>query len=332
MKDLSKVAGGIARAQKLTPEERSEIAIKASQKAWDTSIPYATHEGILRIGDKTINCVVTETGDRILSIKNFFETFGRTSRGYKRINREIIRPPFMDALNLEPFISAQLEELVKPVEYRGLNGKIAKGYKADLLPQVCLTYLKADTAGKTTPSQKRIVETSVVIIGALSTVGIIALVDEATGYQRDRATDALSKLLQAYIAKELQPWVATVPADFYKELFRLRGLNYLESSVKRPIYFGTLTNNILYARLAPGILEELKRICPRNEKGQLKHKYFQKLTENHGTIKLRERLASVVSIMKLSENYKDFMEKINKIHPILSLDEFNEDEDTGVGI
>ena len=52
-----------------------------------------------------------------------------------------------------------------------------------------------------------------------SRVGIIALVDEATGYQDVRARDALAKILEEYIAKELRKWVRTFPPDFYKEMF-----------------------------------------------------------------------------------------------------------------
>lgn len=80
------------------------------------------------------------------------------------------------------------------------------------------------------------------------------------------------------------------------------------------------------------MLEELKRTCPRNEKGQLKHKYFQKLTQSHGAIRFREHIASVVSIMKLSKDYAHFMQNINQIHPKFIMDEFNEADDTGVGI
>ena len=329
---LSKSVGGLARATKLTPERRQNIAKDAAAKRWDDSIPQASHQGTLSISGKHITCVVTESGDRILSVKNVFETFGRTSRGYRRLNREVIMPPFMDALNLKPFISKELEGLIQPIEYRDLNGKLSKGYRAEILPQICLTYLKADSAKKTTKSQQKMVETSQVIIGALSTIGIIALVDEVTGYQQDRKKDALSRILEAYISKELKPWVSTVPSSFYKELFRVRGLEYSESSVKRPLYFGKLTNNILYSRLALGVLEELKRICPRNEKGRLKHKYFQKLTENAGYIKLKEHLASVVSILKLSDNYRDFIHKLNKIHPKYLMDDFNEEEDNEAGL
>jgi len=334
MKNQSEVISAFPVTKKLTHEQRVEIGKLGAKKHWDPSIPIAVNQGILHIGDKQIDCVVTENGDRILSMTTVFETFGRTCRGYKRANREIIMPPFLDALNLTEFISPELKELCSPVEYRNLKGKLSKGYKAQILPQICMTYLNAEISGKIThPSQIKMSRVCHVIIGALSTVGIIALVDEATGFQQDRTKDALGKILNAFIAKELQPWTSTVPLDYYKELFRLRGIENFDCNVKKPWHFGHITNNVLYSRLAPGVLEELKRVCPRNEKGALKHRYFQKLTENTGYLKFTQHLASVVSVMKLSDDYNDFMEKLDRIHPKRSMDELEEIEgDTGKGL
>jgi len=334
MKNESKAAGGLARAEKLTPEQRSESARIAAKKHWDPSIPIASNQGILCIGDKQIDCVVTEGGDRILSMTTVFEAFGRKCRGYKRINREVIMPPFIDALNLTEFVSSDLRQLCAPMEFRNLKGKLSKGYKAEILPQICLTYLKAEIAGKLNPTQRKMAEICHIIISALSTVGIIALVDEATGFQQDRNKDALGRILNAFIAKELQPWTSTVPLDYYQELFRIRGIEHFDCNVKRPWHFGHITNNILYSRLAPGVLEELKRICPRNEKGQLKHRYFQQLTANTGYLKFTQHLASVVSIMKLSDDYNDFMQKLDKIHPKRTMDEIQDEpeEDNGKGL
>lgn len=82
-----------------------------------------------------------------------------------------------------------------------------------------------------------------------------------------------------------------------------------------PAYFGHLTNDIVYKRLAPGVLEELRRVTPRDDKGRTKHRYFQRLTANHGYPRLREHLGSVVTAMKLSKDWPDFMEKLNMPHP-----------------
>lgn len=149
----------------------------------------------------------------------------------------------------------------------------------------------------------------------LARVGIIALVDEATGYQDIRTKNALAKILEEFVDRELRAYLPTFPADFYKELFRLRGLPYSTESVARPQYFGLLTNDIVYKRLAPGALEELKKVQDKTPGGQTKHKLFQRLTGNAGYPKLREHLGSVVTLMKLSADYDDFKAKLDLLHP-----------------
>ena len=121
---------------------------------------------------------------------------------------------------------------------------------------------------------------------------------------------------EEFIAKELRPYIQIFPDQFYEQIFRLRGMEFPRESVKRPRYFGHLTNDIVYARLAPGVLEKLREITPRREDGRLKHHYTRRLSDNVGLDKLREHLASVITIMKLSSDYDtDFMEKLDKVHP-----------------
>jgi hypothetical protein len=210
-----------------------------------------------------------------------------------------------------------------PIKFRFPGGgRPAYGYEATILADLCDVILAAREmgAGALHPQQMHIAKQCEILVRGFARVGIIALVDEATGYQRDRTKDALAKILEAFIDKELQPWIQTFPADYYEQMFRLRGLVYPTASVKRPQYFGGLTNDIVYKRLAPGVLEELKRVTPKNEAGRPKNKFFQRLTANLGYPKLREHLGSVVAIMKLSDDWIDFRKKLDRIHP--RLDEF----------
>jgi hypothetical protein len=156
------------------------------------------------------------------------------------------------------------------------------------------------------------------LIRGFARVGIIALVDEATGFQRDRAKDALTRILEAFIAKELRPWLRTFPDEFYQELYRLKGKEFPKDTSYRPRYIGLWTNDIVYNRLAPNVLEQLKVVNPRQEDGRRKHKFFQWLTSNVGYPKLREHLGSVVAIMKLSSDWRDFQAKLDRLHPRFS--------------
>ncbi len=328
MEDTAKdgrVRSGQARMSKLNPKERSELAKKAATARWKSvgkgELRFATHMGEIKLadGDISLPCAVLEDGTRVLTQGGFLSAIGRRGKPkntFRNTEQGVSKvAPFLQAENLTEHISDELRIESAPVAFKLPNGGKAWGYRADLLPKVCAVYLKARDKKQLLDSQEPIALACDILVRGLAQVGIIALVDEATGYQRDRAADALAKILEAFIAKELQPWVKTFPPDYYEQLFRLRGLDYPQYTVKRPQYFGLLTNDIVYKRLAPGVLDELRKVVPRNEDGRPTAKYFQKLTTNVGYPKLREHLGSVVTLMKLSGDYGDFMDKLNHIHP-----------------
>lgn len=310
--------GGYARAAKLSPDERSDSARRAAEARWATAVsldrlPAATHEGELTVAGLQLPVAVLSDGTRLMISRAFMTALGRPWKGsYKRTNL----PNFIDAKNLSPFIPKELYDVLEPVEFVNKHGQKVLGYRAELLQMVCDVYLAARAVdGVLTPSQERLAAQAEILIRGFARVGIIALVDEATGYQRDRATDALARILEKFIAKELQPWVKTFPDEFYQQMFRLRKLNFPKDTVKRPQYFGHLTNDIIYRRLAPGVLEELKNTMPKSPSGRRKGTLQQKLTPDLGHPKLREHLASVTTIMALSDGYEDFKHKLDRRHP-----------------
>ena len=111
-------------------------------------------------------------------------------------------PVFVDAKNLQPYISKDLMQLIKPTIYIDLKGKENQGYDATMLPLLCDVYLEARIKGAVlTKSQEPLAQQAEILVRSLSKIGIIALVDEATSYQYDRAKDELQIILKAYIIK-----------------------------------------------------------------------------------------------------------------------------------
>ena len=330
--------GGYARANALSSEKRKAIAIKAAATRWDEAVTEATHEDQpLHIANLEIPCYVLEDGRRVLHQRGMVSALGMARGGSSRGRGDRLAY-FTAQKTLEPFVSKDLLEVTrKPFKFRTLRGAIAYGYEATVLADLCDVILAAREAKALQGQQTHLAVRAELLVRGFARVGIIALVDEATGYQQDRPQDALAKILRAFIAKELQPWVRTFPTDYYKELFRLRGLAYPQDSVQRPQYFGLLTNDIVYKRLAPGVLDELKRVIPKNELGRPTAKFFQKLTANRGYPKLRELLGAVVAIMKLSDSYHDFINKLDRLYPrygeTMSLAlAYDQDRDSGRGL
>jgi hypothetical protein len=343
-KPEGRAKGGLARAQALSPKTRKAIAKKAAAARWGDDIPTATHIGEIEIGDLKLPCAVLPDGTRVISLGGMGTAFGPVTGGWQQRQRAVADgdlPPFLVAKSLQPFISPEVRALVStPKKYRDpRGGPIRIGFEAGLLPKVCEVWLKARDGDALTPIQKPVADRADVLMRGLAHLGIIGLVDEATGYQRDRAKDALTRILEAFIAKELQPWLPTFPPDFYQEMFRLRGMDYPNDTPQRPRYFGVLTNDVVYDRLAPGVLEELKKVNPKHETGRRQHKHFQWLTSNRGYPKLREHLGAVVATMKLSNDWPDFKSKLDRLYPRqgrptqLSFDYAKEEEeDSGKGL
>jgi len=313
--DLSeaKAKGGYARAESLTSEQRSDIARKAAEARWDESIPRATHSGVLKFGDAEIPCYVLENGDRILSTRGIMKSLNRTWRGRKYRGTEL--PVFLEAANLKQFIGNNLDPVLKPVILRTDRGAKAEGYKAEMLPYVCDVYLQARDARALRGPQLLVARQAEMLVRALSKVGIIALVDEATGFQEVRDRRALQEILDKYLRKELAAWAKTFPDEFYQQIFRLRGWEWHGMRVNRPQVVATYTKDFVYERLAPGIVEELEKRNPANERGQRKAKHHQWLTDEIGHPALAQHLFSVMALMRASTEWNQFKALLNRAHP-----------------
>ena len=320
-----KAVGGKARAAALSAEDRKEIARNAAQARWEgESLPVATHEGELPIGESLLSCGNLPDGRRIITQSTFLKALGRSrspKAGTGVLSTVDDLPFFLQANVLKPFISEELSLSTRPIFYKSKQGKKVVGYDAALLPKVAEVYLKfrddclSKKDGDIPKSYAHIVRAADVLMRGLAHVGIIALVDEATGFQQDRARGELAKILEAFVAKELQPWIKTFPDEYYEQMFRLRGWEYKPMDTSRPGVVGKYTNNLVYERLAPGVLEELRKLNPINEKGRRSHKLFQKLTPETGHPKLKEHISNVVVLMKASPDWDGFRTMINRALP-----------------
>lgn len=302
----------MASRAKLTPEERSASASKAAlAKSAMAKLPKATHFGILQISDIEMPCFVLDDGRRVISGRGLTAAIGMKGRG-QGVGRISAHKLINTNKNNDLIVAIDT-----PIKFVGRSPKgveASDGYEATVLQETCEALLKARDEGLLmTEQDRRYAHFADTLIRAFARVGIIALVDEATGYQKDRAKDALAKILEAYVAQELQPWIKTFDASYYEGMFRLRGLPYPpEHSHLRPQYFGKLTNDIVYRRLAPGVLAALKAEGVKAEK---KGKLHQHLTAGYGRQELLKHLGSVDALMRLSKTWPDFMDKLNQISP-----------------
>lgn len=268
----------------------------------------------LAIGDIEIPCYVLNDETRVLTQRHMIAGIGlRSGGGSSGANTKV--PRFFTSNTLKPFIPEDvMKMLANPIPFTTPKGREAFGYPAIVLPRICEVVLSAHDKGKLLKSQQHIVTQCSLIMRGLAMVGIIALVDEATGYQRIRGERALAIILEKFIAKELQPWTKTFPYEFYQGIYKLKGWDGPYGN-RRPAVIGRYTNDIVYKRLAPSVLEELQRKNPVLPRGHRATTHHQWLTPELGHPKLKEHLAAVIAYMNASKDWAQFIRRLNRFLP-----------------
>ncbi len=316
--------GGVARADKMTADERKAVAQNAATKRWQKGklqIASAKFEGVLNINNTELEVAVLDNGKRIISQSSVFKALGRPSRGVRAtLDGEIILPAFMDAANLVPHINQELMEVIKRVRYLSASGTVLEGYDASILPLVCDVYLKAREDGSITrTNQLETAKKAEILVRSLAKVGIIALVDEATGYQEVRPKDALQAYLDKIISKELAAWAKKFPDEFYENIYKLRNWPWEGMSKNRFSVVAHYTRDLVYERLGDSILQELEKKTPKDSNGHRKSKLHQWLTDDVGNPMLAQHLHSVIMIQRLAiangYGWNRFVKMIDQIMP-----------------
>lgn len=298
------------------PDSFDRVARAMVKGGADPKVLEAVYSGKLPIGDIELDCAVLDGGVRVLSERAVHRAFGSKRGGshWKRAKQAeggASLPSFLSAKNYADFISKDLEAaLENPLIYRAGGGATpANGIRAELLPEICGVILAARRAKKLLSSQEHLAVQAEVLMEAFAKVGIIALVDEATGYQRDRSHDALRLLLSKYIAEGLQKWLKTFPDSFFAELDRLYDND--TSHGKRPQYYGKFINKYVYDPIENGYVK--RELDKKNitDDGKRRGRFFQWLNDDGRNI-LIHQLGRVQGLMEMcsdSDHFKTVAKK-----------------------
>jgi hypothetical protein len=328
--------GGKARAQKLTPEARREIARKAAKARWakikrqkgivssdaeqeftrenDTdkeSLAIAAYTGELKLFGDPVSCYVLNNKMRVLgrTTANEMLTGVKRAGDIERTIGVLSLRPFLDYEKVIdqfiPFSTTDTDQL----------GTHAKGIPTDLFIDICRAFVKALEASynrpedatypEMTPRQKEIAVRASMFLAAVAKVGLDALVDEATGYQEVREADALQVKLKAYLADEMSKWEKTLPDELWLDFGRLT--NWQGSIHKRPKYWGHLVMELIYEYLDPDVSEWLRENAPKPKHGQ---NYHQWLSSQYGLQKLVQHIWQVIGMAKTCETLTELKERM----------------------
>lgn len=305
--DSPQSLGGKARADSLSPEDRSRIAKEAAAKRWSQPAPLAMFgapDKPIRIADIEVPCYVLDDGRRVIPTNGMLDTLtmargGAMVRGMNRLELFVSRD------RIKPFVSRDLHERIKdPIKF--LIGKnIAYGFTSDTLIEIAEAVIQADNAGVLQKQQAGIAHQCRVITASLTRIGLIALIDEATGYQTRRESDELQQILTAYLLPEHRPWMQSIPEAFTSEIYRVYGWKRNPNN-RGPRYAGKLIRQLIYERMPKPVLPKLDELNPSNKNYQRKHRHHQFLTEQQGLDHFRTQVITVMTLLRISNNKADF--------------------------
>lgn len=284
----------------------------------------ATHgspEKQLSLGDRNIQCYVLQDGTAVLSGRGLTDALNLDEKaidGKRSQSRKL--DSFFNNKQLKPFIDADLARRIEsPIRFTrpGRGGTVAKGYEAITLTQICRTVLKArrEDAFKDSPQMQRIADECEIIIAAFSDIGIIATIYEVTGYERDKAVDAYQQYLEKFIRKEAAKYVEQFPIEFFELMCDLKGWPYEKGVTKYYQAMGHVINDVIYSRLAPGILNEIDIKNPRIL-GKRKTKKYNWLTVDLGLPQLNAHLSGVMTLAKANTTWRKFCDQMARVFPV----------------
>lgn len=316
-------AGGRARAEKLSAGQRSAIARQAATARWQKDVPLATHDGVLNLSGFRMECAVLADGTRVIKQGDIMEALGRSASSGRKTEG---LPPFLEAQNLTEHITPQLREHLAGIAFRPPGQRfVATGYDATLLPEICDVLLSArlDPNVRLSKAQEGYAERAEILMRSLAKVGIVALVDEATGYEKVREHNDLQRLLAEYVAEEFRPWVKKFPDKFFVQVLRIYGHGTKHHTNKRPQFIGRFINDYIYAQLPEGVLDELQRVNPVGATGRRSRSHHQHVVEGTGSTHLDRQITAVTTLLSISrdaEHFKQiFAQAFPKSRPVLTV-------------
>lgn len=301
-------------------------------KKKQTEIAKASHAAELDLNGFLLSCAVVN-GQRLFSERSLATAFGIKGGGAYWKRKKVgdgHLPEYLSAKYLRGFISKELvQKLSNATDYISVSGGKAKGIDATALADICDVFISAqkELAKNNIDSEKidLVAANAYKMIKGFAKVGIIALVDEATGYQEVRDKQELRTFLKKFLLEEKTKYVDAYPDEFFEVMFKMRGLTWSKANKgKNPQYFGHYINNYVYSRLGPEVLFSLRKLNPKNTKGYRGTKHYNYTSPEVGFPKLKEHLNVLVAFSKAAGyNWNSWVRMVERAFP-----KYNQDGST----
>jgi len=271
-------------------------------------IPKATHWGELQIGEASLPCYVLDNGERVFSLKGVVVGLIGTEGGQlaEYVKAKTIAPYL--PLELTPAENDVIPALINFDTGGAAFTKYAFGLPVLKFMDLCAAYSNAaEKEEKLTERQAQIAAKANMFLRACAKVGIIALVDEVTGYQYDRESDALQFKLRLFLEDEMRAWEKTFPDQLWVEFGRLT--NWKGSANQRPKYWGKLVMELVYGYLDKDVAEWLKNNAPKPIGNMSYHRW---LSSQYGLKRLVEHIWLLIGMASACSSMQELRTKMGE--------------------
>lgn len=311
--------GGKTRSQKLTPDQRREIARKAANERWqkskadneiggqnlpgsrnqntkqDASLPKARWSGDLTIGSSRIPCYVLDDGRRVINGAAATMVLTEDSG------------PLEQYVMVENLIRPSLKDRMIKIYIDGLDtaNTTTEGILAASLIDYCDGYVNA-LANKVVIAdrQRKTALRAASVLVACAHCGLPSMIDQATRYR-----DAVQNYLQSIFGSELKKWEKSFPEELWTQFARLT--NWKGSSHSRPQYWGQVVMDLIYEHLDPDVAQWLNENTPEPRRNK---SYDQWLNDQFGLKKLVEHIWKVIGVASTCQKMDELYTKMKELH------------------
>lgn len=305
---VGRAKGGVARAAKLTPERRREIAQHAAVARHGLR---ATHKGNFKdeFGVDVECYVLNDPGkSAVISLRGLGVALGFAKGSAGTV------PSFLETARIAPYVAGGelLQKLKNPIVFQGpsaVAGRFSKayGYEVSLLIDLCQVIVRAEADGVLQKRHAAVAKQAHIIIGASAKAGIRGLVYALAGY--NPSAEEVIAAFKLYVQQEAKKYEQEFPPELYAAWHRLYQIPVPVRG--KPWLFKELTLRHIYVPLAKsnGRILELLRNAKAKDEAQRRNKLFQFLSEV-GTRALRLHNGRVTEMAESSKTKFEYESKI----------------------